>query len=158
MRFLSWLKHLNVPTINLMFWKWASASFERLGKTLEKTNCFFFSPLSVFFSPSRCVCVKAQDIFFEIPRPCCITTGHLYSLEPKVKSVTVKTVKREKEKKNDLALRVFWLLKIWPPLWKQYCITRFTPWCGVMAQWPGELLYASGKHMLLVGTPMLVRS
>lgn len=97
-------------TINLMFWKWASASFERLGKTLEKTNCFF-SPLSVFFSPSHCVCVKAQDIFFEIPRPCCITTGHLYSLEPKVESVTVKTVRREKEKKNDLALRVFWLLR-----------------------------------------------
>lgn len=118
MRFLSWLKHLNVPTINLMLWKWASASFERLGNTLEKTNCFF-SPLSVFLSPSRCVCVcvKAQDIFFEIPRPCCITTGHLYSLEPKVKSVTVKSVRREKEKRT-----------IWH--WEYFDSLEFDRHCG----------------------------
>lgn len=152
MRFLSWLKHLNV-----LFWKWASASFERLGKTLEKTNCFF-SPLSVFFSPSRCVCVKAQDIFFEIPRSCCITTGHFYSLEPKVESVTVKTVRRGKKKK-----RTIWHWEYFDSLDLTATVETILHhmvhplvWCDGSVTWRATV--CQREHMLLVGTPMLVRS
>lgn len=113
----------------------------------------FFPPISLLLSLSLCVCVKAQDIFFEIPRPCCITTGHFYSLEPKVKSVTVKTVKRGKEK------RTIWHWEYFDSLDSTATVDTILHhmvhplvWCDGSVTWRATV--CQREHMLLVGTPI----